>query len=130
MSEVPPPVSWPYSYSVEIPPSGAARLTDISEQLAELYGYEHAELLEPLAWERLVPDDVERMREVVQHFLSGGDHWEGRVRIRTRDGAQMVVESHIEAVAHTPEAVHLSARVRDVTEQALLEDKLKEREAR
>lgn len=127
---LPPPVSWPYSYTVEISPTGEARLTDISERLAQLYGYERAELLEPLAWARLVPDEVERMQEVVSSLLGGSDHWDGRVRIRTKSGAQLVVETQLEVLRRSTEAIQVSGRVRDVTEQVLLEDRLKERETR
>ena len=130
MSQEPPPISWPYGLAYEIPPSGDSRLTDISERLAALYGYEREELLEPRAWERLVPDEAERMEELIHYFLSGADHWEGRVRIRTKGGAELVVETQQDVVSRTAEAVHVVARVRDVTEQVLLEDKLKELETR
>lgn len=130
MSEVAPPISWPYSYTLEIPPSGEARLTDITDTLAELYGYSRPELLEPLAWARLVPDEIDRFTQVVSDFLAGADHWDGRVRIRTRSGAELFVDTQLEVVARRDGTVQVNGRVRDVTEQVELEDKLKEREAR
>jgi len=120
--------TWPFGYTFEMCPD-STRILDLSEGLLELYGYTRDELTGPELWRALVPDESDLAEEVLGQ-LHAGVGWDGRVRTKTKDGRNIIVEVTAEVESQTSERIAVTGRVKDVTDQVALEMQLREREAR
>lgn len=125
-----PPELWPYEWVVHIDSTGTVTIPDISLGLAELYGYSPDELRGPEAWRRLIPAGELGLMEAVQSQVLSGIDWQGRVRISTKGGDEVVVETTVELDRSESGDTVIMGRVRDVTEEARLLSALEEGEAR
>jgi PAS domain S-box-containing protein len=125
-----PPELWPYEWCVQIDSSGTATISEISPGLAELYGYSPDELRSPDAWRGLIPAEEQGFLETIQRQVLDSTDWQGRVRISTKDGDELIVETTVELDRSESGTTVIKGRVRDVTEQARLLAALEEREAR
>lgn len=108
----------------------SSQLVEISDGLLELYGYTREELEGPGGWTVLVPEDMELVRHISEEHIAKGLGWDGRVRLRTKTGEEVIVETTLEIESDENGRKNIVGRVRDVTEQVALEDQLKERETR
>lgn len=120
--------SWPFGFTFEMS-ADSTQVLDMSDGLLELYGYTREELTGPELWRTLVPDEEDLAAEVLTQFHTGVG-WDGRVRAKTKDGQNIIVEVAAEVESQTSERIVVTGRVRDVTHQVLLETQLQEREAR
>lgn len=124
------PDLWPYEWHVQIDSAGTATISEISPGLAELYGYSPDELSRPDAWRRLIPVEEQGFLETVQRQVLDNTDWQGRIRISTKGGDELVIETTVELDRSESGDTVIKGRVRDVTEHARLLAALEERESR
>ncbi len=95
------------------------RLTDVNEQLAEMFGYETAELIGMDVSALIMPEDSGR---VVDRILRGVPSQIEHGAIR-KDGKTLIVEAHGRNTTYRGRSVRITS-IRDITERKKLERKL------
>lgn len=125
-----PPERWPYEWVVHIDSAGTMTISDISPGLVDLYGYSPDELKKPDGWRRLIPADEQDSMETIQRQVLESTDWHGRIRITTKAGDELVVETTAELDRSETGDTVIKGRARDVTEHARLLAAVEEREAR
>jgi PAS domain S-box-containing protein len=115
---------------VRFNPDGTSELTDISEGVQALYGYDAKELLDPETWRRLIPEEELPLIEEANKQVVAEGWWHGKVRIRAKSGNVLVLEMASMTESKDNGTTIVAGRLRDVTEQATLEAQRHEHEAR
>jgi PAS domain S-box-containing protein len=106
--------------------SERGRILDCNEQFARMTGYTVSELARRRLDELVVPEDRERVIEIVRR----GDESIAEYSVQRKYGERIAVEAHGKTIpAGSPDGRRLTA-VRDITERKQMEEALRERTER
>jgi PAS domain S-box-containing protein len=119
-----------HNWKVKFNLDGTSELIEISEGMQALYGYTAEELRAPEAWQRVIPEEeLPKIEEANQTVLAQG-WWHGNVRIRPKHGDILILEMVSMVESTEGGTAIVSGRLRNVTEQAVLDAQRHEHEAR
>lgn len=119
-----------YSYEYEITPDGEFRWLSSSEDLLRIVGFEQSEAAAEGGWKSAVdPADQEAAAAIVAR-LAAGEDWSGRFRVRAKNGRSVVLDLRNEVEKKSDGTIVVHGGARDVTDEAEMEQALRERESR
>ena len=119
-----------YAYEYEITPEGEFRWLSSSKELLRMVGFDETDAASADGWKKAVdPGDQEAASEIVARLASGRP-WEGRFRVRAKDGRRLVLDLRNEVEKMPDGRVLVHGHARDVTGDAERERALEEGQTR
>lgn len=106
-------------FQLTVHPDGSSAVPYASDRMADLFGITPAEVTTDATrmWQRVVPEDVERVRSLLGSAMSTGEAWQDRIRMDDANGDRRCYQVDATPETHPSGEVVLHGYLADVTDE-------------